>query len=47
MPSGEIPLHEEVRLGGDHGTRVVVANPENPSSKELNEVARKITDLLS
>lgn len=44
---GEIPLHEEVRLGGDHGTPVVVANPENPSSKELNEVARKITDLLS
>ena len=44
---GEIPLHEEVRLGGDHGTPVVVANLENPSSKELNEVARKITDLLS
>ena len=44
---GEIPLHEEVRLGGDHGTPVVVANPENPSSKELNEVAIKITDLLS
>ncbi|MEK9772219.1 MAG: Mrp/NBP35 family ATP-binding protein [Opitutae bacterium] len=44
---GEIPLHEEVRLGGDHGTPVVVANPENSASRELLEVARKITELFS
>lgn len=43
---GEIPLHEEVRLGGDHGTPVVIANPDNPSSKEMTEVARKLTELL-
>ena len=44
---GEIPLHEEVRLGGDHGTPVVVANPDNISSKEIFEIANKITELLS
>ena len=43
---GEIPLDEEVRLGGDHGTPVVVANPENPSSRKIYEVAQKITELL-
>ena len=44
---GEIPLHEEIRLGGDHGTPVVVANPDNRASKEFVEVARKITELIA
>ena len=44
---GEIPLHEEVRLGGDHGTPVVVANPDNPASRELNNVAGKLAQILS
>jgi len=43
---GEIPLHEEVRLGGDHGTPVVVANPENSASNEIYKIAGKITELL-
>ena len=43
---GEIPIHEEVRLGGDHGTPVVVANEENPSSKEIYLIAGKITEIL-
>ena len=43
---GEIPLHEEVRLGGDHGTPVVVTNPDNLSSKQLNEVAAKVVQLI-
>jgi len=43
---GEIPLHEEVRLGGDHGTPVVVANEDNPSSKEICLIAEKITEIL-
>ena len=43
---GEIPIHEEVRLGGDHGTPVVVANEENPSSKEICLIAEKITKIL-
>ena len=44
---GEIPLHEEVRLGGDHGTPIVVANPENAASQEINIVAEKLTQILS
>ena len=44
---GEIPLHEEVRLGGDHGTPVVVANPDNPASRELNNVAGRLAQILS
>jgi ATP-binding protein involved in chromosome partitioning len=43
---GEIPLHEEVRLGGDHGTPVVVANEENPSSKEICLITEKITEIV-
>jgi len=43
---GEIPIHEEVRLGGDHGTPVVVANEENPSSKEICLIAEKIIEIL-
>ena len=43
---GEIPLHEEVRMGGDHGTPVVVANPDNHSSKEIYQIAGKIVELL-
>jgi hypothetical protein len=35
-----------VRLGGDHGTPVVVANEENPSSKEIYLIAGKITEIL-
>ena len=44
---GEIPLHEEVRLGGDHGTPVVVANPDNISSKVLYDIAQKISEIAS
>jgi ATP-binding protein involved in chromosome partitioning len=43
---GEIPLHEEVRLGGDHGTPVVVTNPDNLSSKEISGVAGKVVQLI-
>jgi len=43
---GEVPLDQEVREGGDHGTPVVVVNPENPSSESITEIARKITEIL-
>ena len=43
---GEIPLHEEVRLGGDHGTPVVVANPENVASKAIMEIAGKVVQIF-
>jgi len=43
---GEVPLDEEVRQGGDHGTPVVVVNPENPSSLAFSGIAQKVLDLL-
>jgi ATP-binding protein involved in chromosome partitioning len=43
---GEIPLHEEVRLGGDHGTPVVITNPENISSLGFASIAEKVVKLL-
>lgn len=43
---GEIPLHEEVRLGGDHGTPVVITNPENISSLEFSSIAQKVVKLI-
>ena len=43
---GEVPLDQEVREGGDHGTPVVVVNPENPSSESITEIARKLTKTL-
>ena len=43
---GEVPLDQEVREGGDHGTPVVVVNPENPSSESISEIARKLTEIL-
>lgn len=41
---GEIPLHEEVRQGGDHGIPTTIGNPENPSSVALVKIAN---DLLA
>ena len=43
---GEVPLDQEVREGGDHGTPVVVVNPENPSSESISEIAKKLTETL-
>ena len=41
---GEIPLHEEVRQGGDHGIPVTIGNPANPSSEAFSKIAK---DLLA
>ena len=43
---GEVPLDQEVREGGDHGTPVVVVNPENPSSESISEIAKKLREIL-
>jgi ATP-binding protein involved in chromosome partitioning len=43
---GEIPLHQEVRMGGDHGTPVVVANPENPASQAIDKIAKSLMTIL-
>ena len=43
---GEVPLHQEVRMGGDHGTPVVVTNPENSASQAIQEVAKSLIGML-
>ena len=43
---GEIPLHQEVRMGGDHGTPVVVTNPENSASQAIQEIAKSLVGIL-
>jgi len=43
---GEIPLSQEVREGGDHGTPVVIANHENPASIAIRKIARSLTEIL-
>lgn len=43
---GEVPLDQEVREGGDHGTPVVVVNPENPSSESISVIASKLKEIL-
>ena len=43
---GEIPLHQEVRAGGDHGTPVVKTNPENPASIAISKIAQSLSESL-
>lgn len=43
---GEIPLHEEVRMGGDHGTPIVVTNPENSASQAIQRIAKSLVGIL-
>jgi ATP-binding protein involved in chromosome partitioning len=46
---GQIPLQMNVRLGGDEGQPVVMADPESPAAKALafvaGEVARQVSVL--
>lgn len=44
---GEIPMDPRVRVGGDKGEPVVIAEPENPSAKALNSVAENLAGALS
>lgn len=39
---GEIPLDVEVRMGGDEGQPIVVAQPDSPVSKAFLELANKV-----
>lgn len=43
---GEIPLSQEVREGGDHGTPVVITNPENPASIAIRKIANSLQEIL-
>jgi len=44
---GEVPIHEEIRMGGDHGIPIVVANPEHFASKAISMVAQEILSILN
>ncbi len=43
---GEIPLHEEVRMGGDHGIPVVISNPECNASIAFESISKHLMDLI-
>ena len=44
---GEIPIHEEIRLGGDYGTPIVVSNPDHFASDAIRQVAKEILSALA
>ncbi len=41
---GEIPLVEEVRIGGDTGKPLIVADPEHPVAQEFFGIARQVVE---
>jgi ATP-binding protein involved in chromosome partitioning len=43
---GLIPLDEHIVSGGDQGTPVVRAHPDNPAARSLAAAARRITELV-
>ncbi|HEX5436085.1 MAG TPA: Mrp/NBP35 family ATP-binding protein [Gemmatimonadaceae bacterium] len=43
---GEIPLYPNVRVGGDEGMPIVVAEPEAAAAKALRAAAERITDAV-
>jgi ATP-binding protein involved in chromosome partitioning len=40
---GEIPLHSQVRAGGDSGRPIMVSEPESPISKSFLEIADRVS----
>lgn len=44
---GSIPMDGRVRVGGDNGKPVVVANPESPAAQTLRGIAEKIAAKVS
>ena len=43
---GEIPIHEEIRMGGDHGIPITKSNPDHYASEAICSVAKEIIELL-
>ena len=39
---GEVPLVEDVRLGGDRGDPLILANPDHPVSQEFRAIAQRV-----
>jgi ATP-binding protein involved in chromosome partitioning len=42
-----LPIDENVRAGGDQGQPVVVADPESPGAKALNDLAQSVAARIS
>jgi ATP-binding protein involved in chromosome partitioning len=43
---GEIPLVREIRVDGDQGVPIVVANPEHPQSQAFRAIAAQVSQRL-
>ena len=43
---GEIPIHEEIRMGGDHGVPITKSNPEHFASEAICSAAKEIIKIL-
>jgi ATP-binding protein involved in chromosome partitioning len=44
---GEVPIDPVVRVGGDSGQPVVVAEPESPAAVAINQIAAKVAAAIS
>jgi ATP-binding protein involved in chromosome partitioning len=44
---GEIPMDPRVRVGGDNGEPIIIAEPENPSAKAMKAIAENLAATLS
>ena len=41
---GEVPLVEDIRLGGDRGKPLILAEPEHPVSQEFRAIAQRVME---
>lgn len=44
---GEIPLEAQVRIGGDEGKPIVIADPTSPAAQAIRAVAKKVAAAVS
>ena len=44
---GEIPLHEDIRQGGDYGVPIVISNEESAPSEAIKTIGRNVLDLVN
>ncbi len=44
---GAVPLDTEIRIGGDEGKPIVIANPASPQSKIFMEIARETAAIVA
>src|SRR5574339_256226 len=44
---GEVPIDQNVRIGGDTGKPIVVSHPDSPVAKSLTEIAQSIAAKVS